>query len=167
MLIQRLRPAYRPLRPVVEAGFDSSPWQLKQESISLWLDDERPPPPGWVGVKTFSAALVVLKGCRRLDQSFPATIIRGDQPPYHLDRISLDHDLGRNDWNSRLGKPNTGHDLALQIEQWAASGCLPPCIWGCHSTNPRGRAKIRAALQNADRYWVKRFPEWEPESISC
>jgi hypothetical protein len=135
------------------------PWLLKKKHISIWLDDERSPPPGWVWVKSFSGCLVLMKGCRRLDNDKLA--------PYHLDRISLDHDLGSNDWDSRHGRPNTGYDLAVLIEMWAHDGSLLPCIWGCHSMNPVGRANIQRALRKADQFWVARYPSWEPESISC
>lgn len=61
------------------------------------------------------------------------------------DEISLDHDLG---------PPNcgTGYDVALFIEERCYLGKMVCPVWHIHSSNPVGRQKMEAALQNAEKY---------------
>lgn len=59
-------------------------------------------------------------------------------------QISLDHDLG---------PYGCGLDVANWIEQAAFEGRIPRLVWSVHSANPVGSRAMRAALQNADRFW--------------
>lgn len=105
--------------------------------INLWLDDERDPEdpriqelfgaePGMVWVKTAEAAI------KRLKSGAVAW-------------VSLDHDLGT---------ALTGYDVAVWMEERAASGELTRLAWSVHSANVVGAKAIRRALTNADRFWA-------------
>jgi len=109
-------------------------------SIELWLDDERDPEsqfiqeefgswPGMVWVKTAWAAINRLKDG-------------------NVSYISLDHDLGPD-------KAGTGADVARWIEEQAFLNQIPKLVWNCHSKNPVGTKNMKAALNNAERYWSK------------
>lgn len=106
----------------------------------VWLDDVRnpkhfapdpdicpefPPLSSWIWVKTAQEAIDLLQ---------KGTVIQ----------ISLDHDLGHGP---------TGYDVACWIEAHAQSGALPRLQWRVHSANTVGAARIRQALQSADRFW--------------
>lgn len=94
--------------------------------MKVYLDDERPTPNGWVGVKTAREAIELLK--------------TGD-----VEVISLDHDLGPD--------PQTGYDVAKWIEQAAHNGELGPIRMRCHSASTVGKQNINAALRSAMRFW--------------
>lgn len=94
----------------------------------LWLDDVRPAPGGWAHVRTAPEAI--------------AAISAGG-----VVAISLDHDLGDEEG------VGTGYDVAVWIENGAATGTLARLIWTVHSANPVGRARMTAALVSADRFW--------------
>lgn len=93
----------------------------------VWLDDQRPMPEGYdTHVYTATEAINLLKSGA-------------------VTAISLDHDLG--------GPENgTGYDVAKWIEQAAYSGA-PRIEWQLHSSNPSGRANMRAALEQAEKFW--------------
>jgi hypothetical protein len=108
--------------------------------VELWLDDERNPEDqfiqeefgsraGMLWVKTAWAAISRLKDG-------------------NVSFISLDHDLGH-------GKAGSGADVARWIEEKAYSGELPRLAWAIHSKNVVGSKNIRAAMNNAERYWSK------------
>ncbi len=114
----------------------------------LWLDDERDPDdpfiqeefgakPGMFWAKTAWSAISRLKNN---DISF----------------ISLDHDLGS---ETAFG---TGYVVAKWIEKQAFLAStnkeeiyLSPLEWAVHSMNVEGAKKMRAALNNATRFWNK------------
>jgi hypothetical protein len=96
--------------------------------MKLWLDDERPAPPGWVWAKTSSEATLHLASGR-------------------VEDVSLDHDLGE--------QSGTGYDVACFIEAGAYDGTLRRMTWHVHSGNPVGAARIARAMENADRYWSR------------
>jgi hypothetical protein len=97
---------------------------------SLWLDDVRPMPDGFdIHVKTAHEAIAVLKTAK-------------------IKKVSLDHDLGDE-------ANGTGYDVARWIEEAAFNGELAPLDWAVHSQNPVGVEKMKQALQNADRFWMK------------
>lgn len=106
--------------------------------MKLWLDDLRDPDelniqeafgaePGMVWVKTAREAIAALKSG-------------------NVSYISFDHDLGAASFSS-------GYDIAKWIEQSAWYGSLTRLAWTIHTQNPVGRARILAAMTNADLYW--------------
>lgn len=97
--------------------------------MRIWLDDERPMPPGFdCHVTTAQGAIDLLS--RDIVTS-----------------ISLDHDLG-DEVNG------TGYDVACFIEQCAYNGTLPLIEVSIHSANPVGRAKMENAILRAKEYWT-------------
>jgi len=89
----------------------------------LWLDDVRPAPnPQWEHVTTAGEAIAVLSAAWE-----------------QFDEVSLDHDLGE-------GVP-TGYAVACYIEEQVAKGKTPPHLM-CHSDNPPGAKRIRAAFDS-------------------
>lgn len=95
--------------------------------MRLWLDDLRPAPPGWVWIKTVSAALALLR--------------RG-----LVAEVSLDHDLGEDGGG-------TGYDVAAWIEEEAFHGRLRRVRWAVHSANPVGKERMEQALLAAEVFW--------------
>lgn len=118
--------------------------------IDLWLDDIRPAPHGWVGVKTVEEAQQYLK----------VGTVRN---------ASLDHDLGAcaECMNGRTAEQwleatnytqmphcehvGTGYTLVCWMEE---TGCWPQEMPTVHSANPAGRLKMLAAIH---REWDRRF----------
>src|SRR5262249_15566051 len=98
----------------------------RSDRVRLYLDDLRDLPAGFDAVaRTAEEAIELLRsGC--------------------VVFLSLDHDLGTE---------ATGYTVACWIEQAAHAGTLLPLQWAVHSSNPVGRARIKAALRNADRFW--------------
>ena len=47
---------------------------------------------------------------------------------------------------------------AKWIEQAAYAGQIPRLKWRCHTANSVGYENMKAALENADRYWTKGEP---------
>jgi hypothetical protein len=96
--------------------------------MKIWIDDVRLPPSNeWVWAKTSSEAIdLICANCK------------------YIEEISFDHDLGGND---------TAYNVALVIEELAANGDINKFDWYVHSANPVGVARIRAALNNCERYW--------------
>ena len=117
--------------------------------VSLWLDDMRPAPDGWVWVKTVEEAKRHLETGQVL-------------------RASLDHDLGA--CNTCMGgrtaeqwldeskftqMPNcdhfgTGYTLVCWMEE---TGHWPMKMPLVHSANPAGRARMQQAIL---REWAAR-----------
>jgi len=118
----------RPLQSTpLEPGRPAHPFwpadhqQVLTRGLALWLDDERPAPPGWICVTTASEAIRVLQ----------SQTIR---------TISLDHDLGPE-------SAGTGYDVATWLEEQAFRGTLELGLdTRVHSANPVGRARMIAAL---------------------
>lgn len=94
--------------------------------MRLWLDDIRmPPDASWHWVKTSAEALAALTS--------------------DVTELSLDHDLGGDD---------TAIRVANAIERKAREGLLNRIVWHVHSANPVGAARLRAAMQGAERQWA-------------
>ena len=89
--------------------------------MKLYLDDERPVPSGWWGVKTAPEAIRFLEA-------------------HHVEFVSLDHDLGE-------GK-GTGYDVVRYIEEQCVinPNYLPPRMY-CHSANPPGKTAIESCIK--------------------
>lgn len=98
--------------------------------MRIWLDDERPMPPGYdVHVKNSNYMYTLI------DMGLVTS-------------ISFDHDLGS-------GFP-TGNDIAKYIEELCAKGKLVRWIrYSIHSCNPVGRVNILNTMQNANKLWEK------------
>ncbi len=101
--------------------------------IRVWLDDKRPMPKGF---DVF--AMTAPEAIRYLETE-------------EVSIVSLDHDLG--------AENGTGYDVATYIEKRAHNRTLPRLEWHVHSANPVGAARMRAALESADRFW----DAWEDE----
>lgn len=96
--------------------------------MKIWLDDERPMPPGFnYHARTAREAIELL-------EAGGVTV------------ISLDHDLGDE-------QNGTGYDVACYIEQTAYDGSLAPIEVTIHSANPVGRARMEQAIARAKEYW--------------
>ena len=99
--------------------------------MKLWLDDERPMPPGYdVHVKTAREAIIFIK-------------------KHDVTEVSLDHDLGP------IENCGTGYDVACFIEEQVVYEDKAPPKWNLHTANPVGRKAMRMALTQADRLWDK------------
>jgi hypothetical protein len=96
-------------------------------TLSVWLDDVRPAPAGWIWVKTAWEAIEL--------------ILSGD-----VAEISLDHDLGDDELNG------TGYDVAKKLEELAyLDPDFPQPGVSIHSKNPVGASNIRATLDSIKR----------------
>src|SRR5687767_10496793 len=88
-------------------------------SVKLWLDDERPAPPGWVRANTATEALRLLA--------------EGD-----VEEVSLDHDLGIEE---------TGYDVVLWIEEKVFTDpTYSPPRMRVHSANISARKKMEQGI---------------------
>jgi hypothetical protein len=93
--------------------------------MKVFLDDERPPPPGWIGVRWPEEAIAYLQ-------------------TNTVEELSLDHDLGDD-------TRGTDYDVILWIEESVAiRGFRPPRII-VHSANPSARVKMELAIQSIER----------------
>jgi hypothetical protein len=89
--------------------------------MQVYLDDERPAPPGWVRVFWPDEAIALLR---------TGTV----------QELSLDHDLGDD-------ARGTGYDVVLWIEEAVAlHGFEPPPVIHVHSANSSARAKMLAGV---------------------
>ena len=93
--------------------------------MQLWLDDERPPPPGWTCVRWREEAIALLE--------------RGG-----VEVASLDHDLG----NDEQG---TGYDVLLWVEEAVATRGFEPPEIRVHTANPAARRRMEAAVAAIER----------------
>ena len=104
--------------------------RLKQyinESIKVYLDDERQEPNGWIRVKTPSEVIKLLK---KKDVS----------------HLSLDHDLGD---DKNIG---TGYDVLNWIEEQVFTNKNFKCPEiTIHTANPSARRKMELALRSIKR----------------
>lgn len=95
--------------------------------IKVYLDDNRPTPPGWVRCYWPNEVIKLLKTGR-------------------VGELSLDHDLG----NDARG---TGYDVILWLEEAVATrGFNPPRI-AVHSANPSARQKMEAGIRSINRFY--------------
>lgn len=98
--------------------------------MRVWLDDERPAPPGWVWVFTPEQAIGLLE--------------RGD-----VTEMALDHDLGLPD----TPEDRTGYAVLLWLEREVGNGRwdgpLPEI--SVHSANPAGRRRMLQVIATIHR----------------
>jgi len=112
-------------------------YKFSQSGIAIWLDDERDPQSNIgrqkgatgneVWIKTSHEAINLLESGNVIS-------------------ISLDHDLGEG--------AGTGYDVAKWIEEQAYHGNLPRLQWQLHSDNTVGIKNMKAALEQADKFWA-------------
>jgi hypothetical protein len=102
---------------------------LRVIDMKIYLDDVRPIPDGWVGVRTYDEAVAVIKTGK-------------------VKEISLDHDLGP-------GK--TGYDLVCLIEKMVVEERFIPPVMRIHSANPVGRSNMERAIQSIERLFGAMF----------
>ncbi|WP_369915187.1 cyclic-phosphate processing receiver domain-containing protein [Xanthomonas sp. NCPPB 3005] len=98
--------------------------------MRIYLDDERPTPPGWTRVYWPDEAIALLEQGRVLE-------------------ISLDHDLGDD-------QRGTGYDVVAWIEEAVVTrGFVPPAI-RVHSANPAARKRMEAGIAAIHRHVERR-----------
>jgi len=98
--------------------------------MKVFLDDERPTPPGWVRAYWPEEVIDLLKTGLVTD-------------------LSLDHDLGDD-------QRGTGYDVVLWIEKEVAlNGFNPPRI-KVHSANSSARVKMEAGIRSIERLVMNR-----------
>lgn len=96
-------------------------------TMKVYLDDERPAPPGWQQVRWPEDAIRMLE--------------TGD-----VTHISLDHDLGDDD-------RGTGYDVVLWIEKAVATRAFKPPEITVHSANTSAREKMELGIRSIRRLW--------------
>ena len=93
--------------------------------MKVYLDDERPTPPGWIGVRWPEEAIHLLEAGG-------------------VSEISLDHDLGDDE-------RGTGYTVLLWIEKAVATrGFMPPRIH-IHTANASARSKMMLGVASIER----------------
>lgn len=99
--------------------------------MKVWLDDERPAPPGWTRARTPNDVVA---------------LILAEEPFGGVEEISLDHDLGDDDG------AGTGYDVLVWIERELHAGYLArvPRLY-VHSANPPARKRMEAAIASIER----------------
>ncbi|MEM7677623.1 MAG: cyclic-phosphate processing receiver domain-containing protein [Myxococcota bacterium] len=96
-------------------------------SLKVFLDDERPPPEGWVGARWPDEVIKLL--CTK-----------------QVAQLSLDHDLGDDE-------RGTGYDVLLWIEEAVATRGFKPPIITIHSANSSAKRKMEAAVAAIGRLY--------------
>ncbi len=104
---------------------------MSDQNLLVWLDDERPAPPGYIHVKTPQEAIELLKTNK-------------------VARISLDNDLGL----VGVSPPNEGRHVAQWIERAAFEGTLKRLHVAVHTQNSVAAKEMKQALRNAFIYWI-------------
>jgi len=100
------------------------------DAMKLYLDDERPAPPGWRLVRWPHEVIALLATGEVTD-------------------LSLDHDLGDD-------ARGTGYDVVLWIEEAVATrGFAPPAIT-VHSANTAARVRMEAGIASIERLAQRR-----------
>lgn len=94
-------------------------------TIRIYLDDERPTPPGWT--RCF----------------WPYEVIDLLQT-HAVEEISLDHDLG----NDEIG---TGYDVLTWIEEQVVTNQYSAPKIKVHSANPAARQRMEQAIRSIQR----------------
>ncbi len=98
--------------------------------MKVFLDDERPPPPGWKLVRWPEEVIALLEAGG-------------------VDEVSLDHDLGDDEHG-------TGYDVLLWIEEAVATSDFEPPALRVHSANTSARLKMEAAIRAIGRLRERR-----------
>jgi hypothetical protein len=93
--------------------------------MKIYLDDERPTPEGWVGVRWPEEVIALLDAGG-------------------VEELSLDHDLGDD-------QHGTGYDVLLWLEEAVAMRSFQPPLVRVHSANVSARLKMEAAITAIQR----------------
>jgi hypothetical protein len=103
----------------------------RRTGVRVWLDDRRPPPAGWVRVRTSEEAIDLLR-------------VGG------VEELSLDHD---HDHDLGVGaRERTGYDVLLWLEAEAAAGTArPPAVTRVHSGNVGRVTRMEQAIGSIRR----------------
>ena len=96
-----------------------------QSGMKVYLDDERPTPPGWVPVRWPAEAIRLLE--------------TGE-----VTEISLDHDLGDD-------TRGTGYTVILWLEEAVATRGFRPPLIAVHTANASARQKMLLGVQSIER----------------
>ena len=104
--------------------------------MRVYLDDERPTPPGWVGARWPDEAIALLETGRVTD-------------------LSLDHDLGDDE-------RGTGYHVVLWLEEAVALRGFAPPVVRVHSANSSARLKMELGIESIRRLAGAHFPTSEP-----
>jgi len=120
-------------------GYKLSWYKEAQSGIAVWLDDERDPQSDIGRQKGASGSETWVKTAPEAIQLLENGNVAS---------ISLDHDLGPDENGS-------GYDVAKWIEEQAYHGNLPRLQWAVHSDNPVGVKNMRAALEQANKFWER------------
>lgn len=103
--------------------------------LRLWLDDERPAPPGWVHARTADAAKLVLLTGQVVEASF-------------------DHDLGAGE---------SGYDVLNWLEERSTLGeGIAPATIRVHTANPPGRRRMEQVTASIARLMQLMNEEYSP-----
>lgn len=95
--------------------------------MKVFLDDKRPTPTGWIGVKWPDEVIELLKNKT-------------------ITHLSLDHDLGDDE-------RGTGYDVLLWLEeQVVLHDSVPPENITVHSANVSARRKMEQAIVSINRF---------------
>lgn len=101
--------------------------QVGDHGLSIYLDDERTPPPGWLLVRWPEEVIALLMTCQ-------------------VEALSLDHDLGDE------GDERTGYTVLQWLEEQVATcGFEPPEEISVHSANASAAIKMRSAIASIER----------------
>lgn len=94
--------------------------------MKIWLDDERPAPEGWTGVRWPEQVIELLQ----------------NEP---VEELSLDHDLGDD-------THGTGYDVLIWLEQQTALNRFVPPAIKVHSANPVARKRMEQTIESIKRF---------------
>lgn len=94
--------------------------------MKVYLDDERPTPPGWTPTRWPEEVIELLKTGQ-------------------VEELSLDHDLGDDEHG-------TGYDVLLWLEEQVATKGFKPPICKVHSANSSARIRMEKAITSIERF---------------
>lgn len=106
-------------------NLEVAPFLVKGSAMKVFLDDERPTPPGWIAARWPDEAITLLQTGQ-------------------VTELSLDHDLG----NDEIG---TGYSVLLWIEKAVALNSFVPPAINIHTANASARQKMMLALRSIER----------------
>lgn len=110
--------------------FEEELWN--DTAMKVFLDDERPTPEGWTGVRWPDEAIELLRS-------------------EDVEAVSLDHDLGDDE-------RGTGYDVLLWIEEAVVTRGFDPPAMSVHSANSSARARMMAAISAIYRLHARLNP---------
>ena len=94
--------------------------------MKVYLDDERPTPPGWTACRWPDEVIALLRTGK-------------------VTHLSLDHDLGDD-------ARGTGYDVLVWLEEAVALDGFEPPVLQIHSANSAARARMQQAVDSIQRH---------------